>query len=162
MKKRIVLKLSESSIRNAISEIEKIQSERLDAACRKYAEAIRDRAQQYYNEAWVDDVGTNRRQAEVEGTAERTQNGWKVVAKGTDAVWVEFGAGVFYNGSAGSSPHPKGQELGLTIGSYGQGKGKQPAWGFYNESGELIVTRGTEAQMPLYRAFQEIMQEGIK
>ena len=47
MMKRIVLKLSESSIRNAISEIEKIQSERLDAACRKYAEAIRDRAQQY-------------------------------------------------------------------------------------------------------------------
>lgn len=162
MKKRIVLKLSENSIDKAISEIEKIQSERLDAACRKYAEAIRDRAQQYYNEAWVDDVGTNRRQAEVEVTAERTQNGWKVVAKGTDAVWVEFGAGVYFNGSAGASPHPRGQDLGLTIGSYGKGKGRQPAWGFYNADGELIVTRGTEAQMPLYRAFTEIIQEGIR
>lgn len=161
MKERIVLKLTESSIENAISKIERIQSERLEAACRKYAEAIRDRAQLYYNEAWIDDVGTNRRQAEVEVVAERTQNGWKVIAKGQDAVWVEFGAGVFYNGSAGSSPHPRGQDLGLTIGSYGKGKGKQPAWGFYNESGELIITRGTEAQFPLYRAFQEVILEGI-
>ena len=29
-----------------------------------------------------------------------------VVANGEDAVWCEFGAGVYYNGSAGSSPNP--------------------------------------------------------
>lgn len=40
-------------------------------------------------------------------------------------LFIEFGAGIHYNGSAGSSPHPKGNEFGYTIGSYGKGLGKK-------------------------------------
>lgn len=85
-----------------------------------------------------------------------------VVAVGEDAVWCEFGAGVYYNGSVGSSPHPNGQELGFTIGSYGKGYGKGNAWGYYDDNGELVITRGTPATMPMYNAAKEVTKRAIE
>ena len=84
-----------------------------------------------------------------------------VVADGEDAVWCEFGAGVYYNGSVGSSPNPYGKELGFTIGSYGKGYGKGKAWGYYDETGELVITRGTPASMPMYNSAKEITKKAI-
>lgn len=84
-----------------------------------------------------------------------------IVADGKDAVWVEFGAGVYHNGSVGSSPHPKGVELGYTIGSYGKGYGKGRAWGYYDESGVLHITRGTPATMPMYNATKSIIDKAV-
>lgn len=84
-----------------------------------------------------------------------------VVADGEDAVWCEFGAGVYYNGSVGSSPNPYGKELGFTIGSYGKGYGKSKAWGYYDETGELVITRGTPASMPMYDSAKEITKKAI-
>lgn len=85
-----------------------------------------------------------------------------VVANGEDAIWCEFGAGVYYNGSVGSSPHPNGQDLGFTIGSYGKGYGKGNAWGYYDDNGELVITRGTPASMPMYNAAKEITKKAIQ
>ena len=85
-----------------------------------------------------------------------------VVANGEDAVWCEFGAGVYYNGSVGSSPNPYGKDLGFTIGSYGKGYGKGKAWGYYDENGELVITRGTPASMPMYNAAKEITRKAIE
>lgn len=161
--KRIVVKLSARSIDAALREVEALQRSqagRHSKRLRAIAEAVRDRAEQYYNAAWVDDiVGGTRRAAEVTVTVETTPRGYKVVASGTDAVFVEFGAGVYHNGAAGTSPHPKGAEFGFTIGSYGKGRGKGGAWGYYGSDGELIITHGTPAQMPLYRAFSEVIAE---
>lgn len=69
------------------------------------------------------------RTAEVQVSIDERENVSIVIAAGEDAVWVEFGAGVYHNGSAGSSPHPKGSELGFTIGGYGKGMGKRQTWG---------------------------------
>ena len=85
-----------------------------------------------------------------------------VVANGEDAVWCEFGAGVYYNGSVGSSPNPYGNDLGFTIGSYGKGYGKSKAWGYYDEAGELVITRGTPATMPMYNAAKEVTRKAIE
>ena len=163
MHKRITMKLSAKSIGAAIREVEALQakesgirSERL----KSIAEAVRDRAQEYYDAAWVDDiVGGTRRAPEVSVTVQQTGRGYKVVASGADAVFVEFGAGVYHNTPTGTSPHPKGAELGFTIGSYGKGHGKGRAWGYYGEDGELVITHGTPAQMPLYRALRDICDE---
>lgn len=81
-----------------------------------------------------------------------------LVCEGTDLLFIEFGAGIHYNTSAGSSPHPKGQELGYTIGSYGQGKGKNDSWTYTSETGEWVRSYGTESTMPVYKASVEIMQ----
>lgn len=85
-----------------------------------------------------------------------------VVADGEDAVWCEFGAGVYYNGSVGSSPNPYGKDLGFTIGSYGKGYGKGKAWGYYDDGGELVITRGTPASMPMYNSAKEVTKKAIE
>ena len=85
-----------------------------------------------------------------------------VIAHGEDAVFVEFGAGVYYNGSSGSSPHPKGADFGFTIGSYGYGLGNRRAWAYYeipNDKSTVRVTRGTPTQMPLYSAYEHVIQQ---
>ena len=97
-------------------------------------------------------------QPDVTVTVQDDGNTTLVIANGEDAVWVEFGTGVFYNGSAGSSPHERGEELGFLIGSYGQGKGKRQTWG-YKEGGELYLTHGIPAYMPMFKAMQLVIQQ---
>lgn len=80
-----------------------------------------------------------------------------VMALGEDAVWAEFGAGVWFNGNAGSSPHPRGEELGMTIGGYGKGRGKRETWGYYRD-GELHITHGTPASMPMWNASRTVIE----
>ena len=84
-----------------------------------------------------------------------------VIANGEDAVWVEFGAGVYHNGASGSSPHPKGGELGFTIGGYGKGKGKRETWGYY-DNGNLVLTHGTPASMPMAKAVTTICNDIVQ
>lgn len=81
-----------------------------------------------------------------------------LVCEGSDLLFIEFGAGIHYNTPAGTSPHPKGQEFGYTIGSYGQGNGKNESWVYFADSGEWVRSYGTEATMPVYKASVEIMQ----
>jgi hypothetical protein len=81
-----------------------------------------------------------------------------LVCEGSDLLFIEFGAGISYNTPAGTSPHPKGQDFGCTIGSYGQGNGKNESWVYYADSGEWVRSYGTEATMPVYKASMKIMQ----
>lgn len=81
-----------------------------------------------------------------------------LVCEGSGLLFIEFGAGIHYNGAAGSSPHPKGEEFRYTIGSYGQGKGKNESWVYVADSGEWVRSYGTQATMPVYKASVEIMQ----
>lgn len=78
-----------------------------------------------------------------------------VTAFGEDAVWAEFGAGVWFNGNAGGSPHPAGEKLGMTIGGYGKGNGKKEVWAYVRD-GELHLTHGTPASMPMWNACQTV------
>lgn len=75
--------------------------------------------------------------------------------------FIEFGAGVYYNGEAGTSPHPKGQEFGFLIGSYGVGHGVQKVWGYYDETGALVMTHGVEATMPVLKAYEKIIADYV-
>lgn len=82
-----------------------------------------------------------------------------VVANGDDAVFMEFGAGVYFNGPEGSSPNPWGADLGFTIGSYGHHLGSREVWGYIGADGERHLTHGTPASMPMYRATMEVVQD---
>lgn len=77
-----------------------------------------------------------------------------VTAHGIEAVFAEFGAGVYYNPDG--APHPaRGQGI-VGIGEYGYGYGKRKVWGYYDESGELKLTHGTPASMPMYLSSQRM------
>lgn len=85
-----------------------------------------------------------------------------LVLEGREILFIEFGAGVTYNGSVGSSPHPKGPENSFLIGTYGMGHGSQKVWGYYDDSGELVLTHGTKATMPMYEASLKIRDEVVR
>ena len=163
MQKRITIRLTQGSIQSALNEIAAVEADerkRLDDAARDLAERICEKAQTYFDVSWYDSIARGvRSEAGVKCRVEKTGKGYKVIAEGADVTFVEFGAGVFYNPPAGASRHPKGAELGFVIGGYGKGQGKQTSWGYYAEDGNLVITHVTAAQMPLYRAFRDVLRE---
>jgi len=154
--------LSVNEIGKAIKELDKFKKDldRKAALLReKIAERLASDAQSGFTGAVVDDlVKGGARYADVNVTVTDRGDISVVIANGEDAVWAEFGAGVTHNGAAGSSPHPKGQELGFVIGGYGMGRGKQQRWKF-KEGEELIWTRGAPAAMPMYRSVQSVIAD---
>lgn len=85
-----------------------------------------------------------------------------IIASGKDAVFMEFGAGVYYNGAVGSSPNPLGTALGFTIGSYGKGNGRKEVWAYDGGDGQIHLTHGTPASMPLYKAVQSVSRDIVQ
>ena len=167
-KKVITVSLSTQDINKAIKELEKYKKDfekKVNLLRVRIAEEIKTLAQTGFNSSGVNDIvreGT--RPANVDVTVSDSGNVTVVIATGKDAVWCEFGAGVYYNGSAGSSPNPYGSDLGLTIGSFGDGHGKQDVWGYYETPGDpntLVLTHGTEATMPMYNAVQAIVPKVV-
>ena len=91
----------------------------------------------------------------------RIENNTMIIsASGEQVCFLEFGAGVYYNGQD-SYPNPRPEGV-VGIGKYGSGKGKQSTWGYYDESGELVLTHGTPAAMPMYHASREMRQSILK
>ena len=94
--------------------------------------------------------GTN----DVSVHLDTTKNGYVIVADGKAVAFIEFGAGVYHNGS---EPYPNPRPKGIVgIGEYGEGHGKQKAWGYLDENQELVITRGNPAAMPMWYASEEI------
>lgn len=161
-KKKITIGLSEQDIDRAIRELAQYKADftkKVELLREKVAERLADEATKGFTGAVVDDlIKGGQRFAQVNVSVNNRGSLSVVVADGEDAVWVEFGAGVYHNSSPGSSPHPNGAELGFTIGSFGKGNGKKEVWGFY-EDGELKLSRGTPATMPMYRAVQTVCND---
>ena len=161
-KKKITIGLSEQDIDRAIRELAQYKADftqKVELLREKVAERLADEARSGFDGAIADDlIKGGQRLADVKVSVNNRGNLSVVIADGKDAVWVEFGAGVYHNSSPGSSPHPNGAELGFTIGSFGKGNGKKKAWGYYEE-GELKLTRGTPATMPMYRAVQTVCND---
>ena len=162
-KTTIEFSLNATSINKAIRELEKHKQDvirKSELFRKRVAEKISDYSASGFNGAIVDDITAKSggaRMANVSMSIEDGDGVSIVIANGEDAVWVEFGAGVYHNGAAGSSPNPYGQELGFTIGGYGT-NGTKKTWGFY-EGDQLIITHGTPATMPMYNAVQRVVQD---
>lgn len=91
-----------------------------------------------------------------------TDNGWSAVIKmgGSQAIFIEFGAGVTFNGGKGSSKHPLGKKNGFTIGSYNPGSPNATnpqGWWYKNKWGESQHTYGTPTFAPLYTSSLELL-----
>ena len=86
-------------------------------------------------------------------TAEKRDNGYAVVAKGTTVLFVEFGAGIIGGG------HP--EENGMTPGSYsdtvGRGQWSNPEGWIYQH--DKPRSHGNPANMPMYNSMKEVEME---
>jgi len=97
--------------------------------------------------------------ANIDVTVEKNEEGYDIVARGEDVAFVEFGAGVFYNGEESYLGQRPSDIVG--IGEYGKGYGKRKVWGF-NDGGEKKLTYGTPASNALYFASQDILESAEK
>ena len=129
----------------------------------RVATLIANQARMGFNNSISDDlIGEPAEIGNVAVYVENNGNVTLVVASGEDAVFMEFGAGVLYNGAVGSSPNPLGADLGFTIGSYGKGNGAKTTWGFIGSDGQVHLTHGTPASMPLYKSLMAVKNDIVR
>jgi hypothetical protein len=149
--KRITMKLDPDSIGKAIKEL---QAYKKDLA--KKVQQLIDRMVEYGEDYAINQVGhvdTGETVSSIHGY----RNGNKgVIVAGGNSIWLEFGTGVKHNTPQGSSPHPKGQELGMTIGDYGQGKGANPQGWWYYDDDRIKHTFGIRANMFMWKTAREL------
>lgn len=81
-------------------------------------------------------------------------------ATGKDVAFIEFGAGVYYNGE-GDYPIPKPPGI-VGIGEYGMGQGKRNFWKFPAIDGNMYWTTGTPASYPMYFALKEMQSKVVR
>lgn len=97
----------------------------------------------------------------VEVEAIPTDNGYTITASGSEVAFIEFGTGVFYNGS---ESYPGQRPAGIVgIGEYGQGKGSRRAWGYYagGDKSNLVITRGHYRSAGMYSAQKAMVEQAI-
>ena len=170
MAKQISFSLSPESIEAAQEELRKYRESiknKTEILRNTVAERIREDVEYDFKNAVMDvdiqgnvgtpdirDVYIDKHQ--TKGDSLRNSATTSVVAVGKDVVFIEFGAGVYYNGDVGTSRNPLNLEnnLGFNIGEYGKKHGRHDTWGFYeNDDPEnLVITHGTPASMPFYNA----------
>ena len=155
--KVIKMSLSTSSINNAIKELKAFRDS-MDAKKDELLEELANigvrEASVRFTTAMYDGIN------DTEVTLETVANGYRIVAEGKAVAFIEFGAGVYHNGS---EPYPNPRPDGIVgIGEYGHGRGKQQAWGFVNADGELTITRGNPAAMPMWYASEEMRNSILK
>ena len=161
--KTISFTLDPMEISRAIAEMEAYKRD-FESKLRRVRELIGERiwwsAQNGFKSAVVSDVIAGPQVAnDVTVTIEHNDDMTVIIADGEEAVFIEFGAGVYHNGAAGSSPHPWGAENGYMIGEYGKGQGKRNVWALPGSTKQSPnLTHGTPAAMPMYLG----LMEGIK
>ena len=151
MPKIIKMSLSVGSIDNAIKELEAFRNslnQKKDKLLEELANIGVREASVRFTTAMYDGINDS------SVTLEATNGGYAIVAEGHAVAFIEFGAGVYHNTG---EPHPNPRPEGIVgIGEYGKGYGKRQAWGFKNEAGELVITHGNPAAMPMWYASKEM------
>jgi hypothetical protein len=150
-KKVIAMKLSVRSIKDAITELETYRDSidaKMDKLLEKLAYIGVKEASVRFTTAIYDGVNDS------SVTLEPTKDGYCIKAEGRAVAFIEFGAGVYHNPG---EPYPNPRPAGIVgIGEYGKGMGKRQAWGYKDDSGELVITHGNPAAMPMWYASEEM------
>ena len=151
------MSLSADSIDNAIAELKSYRDSvkvKMDKLVMRLGEIGVREASVRFTTAMYD--GVNDSSVTLEPIAE----GYCIKAEGNAVAFIEFGAGVYHNTG---EPYPNPRPDGIVgIGEYGKGYGKRPAWGFRDESGELVITHGNPAAMPMWYASEEMRSKILK
>ena len=94
----------------------------------------------------------------------KIEDGYQIQANGQSVCYLEFGAGVYYNGM-GSYPNgetPKGIDgIGEhdTINGSGVSQGINQTWGFKTDSGLVVTTHGNPSVQAMYQAKLEMAKQ---
>lgn len=142
--KHILIELSPESCNRAVRELKKYMREirpKVDEVCRRLAEIGRDTAQAIFDSADYGNGGVTVQIAPCE-------NGWKVIATGSDVYFIEFGTG-----DATSSHYLT--DVPLYPGSWSETHAqKYSINGYWYYGGERLTE--TPAYMPMFNAEKAI------
>lgn len=157
MAKVIKMGLNTDSIENAVAQLR---------AYRNTLDAKKDKLLKRLGEIGVREASVRFTTAMYDGvndssvSLEANKDGYVIIAEGKAVAFIEFGAGVYHNSG---EPYPNPRPEGIVgIGEYGKGYGKRQAWGFKDDSGELVITHGNPAAMPLWYASEEMRSNILK
>ena len=160
---KLKISLSESSVNRAIEELVKYKDS-LDDKCKKFCERLCDIGI-HALEARLSSISpVYKGEITTNDEVRQTDNGYEAVISmgGGQALFVEFGAGVTFNTAKGGSLHPKGKDLGYTIGSYNPSSDNATnpgGWWYTDKWGESQHTYGTPTFAPLYNTSIELLQD---
>ena len=160
---KIKVELSTSSIDAAIKQL------------RDYRQRINEKMEEFVRILANDGVVVaNASLASVEGDSTDASVGVEVNAEGNivkaviflqgkDALFVEFGAGIYYNNG---DAHPLAAEFGYGVGTYPSKNGHNRAinpgyWWYKDDNGTLNLSLGTKAAKPMYEAAQNARNTAI-
>ena len=155
------MKLSTRSIAATIRNLEKYK-QKLIFQCTEFVSRLADIGIQTIDANKVSEGTSNFDDLQTFVLLGSTETGGRatLILRGKDVAFIEFGAGVHFNGSPGESPNPFGADLGYTIGSYGLGLGVNDSWEYRDpETGERKISQGTKAAMPMAKADVEIKKQ---
>ena len=163
MSKVIKCKLDVDSLQNAIDEL------------KEYRDSINDKLQQFVAALLEDGITVaNARLNSTIGDSVEGVIGFGINAdgdivtatislEGSDALFIEFGAGIAYNTGM---QHPYAGEFGYGVGTYPSkhppNKAMNPGYWYYRENGELVKSIGTQASMPIYHAAETMRNIAIQ
>lgn len=157
--------LDRDSIKSAVYELrevkndwEKKANEAAKEVCREIAEQIRANIELIPYTDDMKNVKTHEiiQKKEPLGVWDltETKNGCTVTIRGKDVVFVEFGAGAYYN-HGNENPLSESVSFSTEIGTYGKGQGLNKYW-FVARN---LISCGTPMYMPIYRAILAVKPE---
>lgn len=160
MSKTIRMTLGVDSINKAIEELELYRArlkQKTSLFCQRLAEIGLTTIEAHKYSEYVSSADYNDLRSYVWLEESGSSATATLVLNGKDVAFIEFGTGVHYNGPVGGSPNPFGQQFGMTIGSYGKGKGAQDSWVYFDEElHRFHKTNGIKAAQPMAYADEEI------
>lgn len=159
MSKDIDIRMSTKSLNDAINALKSIE----DDFMRKVDIFVRMLTNDGVQIArtWISTGAGAERNANVSYMV--SNDGYIIVAQiqmtGKDALFVEFGAGIYFN----PSDPPHASKYGMGVGTYpGQTHAFDNGWWYYGPNGESVYTHGTEGTYPMYHASENIQNNAIK
>lgn len=154
--KTINIDLSLSSIDKAIEQIERYKKQ-MQSKTKRFLERLSQIGIEVIEERMSNFIGDSDSEHTV--IAKTKIDGKEctctITLRGDDVAFIEFGAGMHYNGYG--SPNPKGAKFGFTIGSYGYHQGLKDHWYYEDENGQRTISFGTKASMPMYNAEMQML-----
>lgn len=159
MSKDIDIRMSTKSLNDAINALKSIEDDFMRKFDIFFRILVNDGVQ--VARTWISTGSGIERNANV--AYQVNNNGDIAVAMiqmtGKDALFVEFGAGIYFNPS--DPQHASKYDMG--VGTYpGQTHAFDNVWWYYGPNGESVYTHGTEGTYPMYHASENIQNNAIK
>lgn len=161
MSKDIEIRMSTKSLNDAIKELKRLE----DDFMRKFDIFVRILVNDGVQVArtWISTGAGIERSASVAYQVDSSGDIAVAVIQmtGKDALFIEFGAGIYYNPS--DPPHANSVKPPMGVGTYpGQTHAFDNGWWYYGPNGESVYTHGTEGTYPMYHASENIQNNAIK